>query len=85
MATDLPYPLPNPRPCGCAGIPVSAYGEPEKPNPSEESGRMGGLARGALALGGIAAVFVAMSILLPPEKEKPTVFGYVKPRKSLLP
>lgn len=83
MATDLPYPLPNPRPCGGAGIPASAYGEPEK---EEGGGRgMGGFARGALAFAGVFVAFGIMTLLVPVEKEKPTVFLPVKPRKPYLP
>ena len=82
MATDLPYPLPNPRPCGCNGPAMRVYGQTEK---AEASGQMSGFARGAVALGGIVAVFVAMSLIIPPEKEKPTVFLPAKPRKPYLP
>lgn len=81
MATDLPYPLPNPHPCGCKGIPASAYGEPEK----GAGNGMSGVARGALALVGVFAALGIMTLIMPPGKEKPTVFGYMKPQKSRLP
>ena len=46
---------------------------------------MGGFARGALAFAGVFVAFGIMTLLVPVEKEKPTVFLPVKPRKPYLP
>jgi len=81
-ATDLPYPLPNPRPCGCQGIPAHAYGEPE---PEKTGGGMSPAMKGVLAVVGAAGAILLLSALIPPEKQKPTVFGMVPQRKSRLP
>jgi len=81
-ATNLPYPLPNPRPCGCQGVPAHAYGEtePEKP----ENG-LGSVAKFALGAATLVGMFVLMSVIVPPAKEKPTIFLAPPPRKPYLP
>ena len=80
MATDLPYPLPNPRPCGCNGAVARAYGEADS-----AGGGSRGIVRGLLAVGGIAAMLVVMSLVVPPAKEKPTVFLPPPKRRPYLP
>ena len=80
MATDLPYPLPNPRPCGCNGAVATAYGEADSAGRGSQ-----GIVRGLLAVGGVAAMFVVMSLVVPPAKEKPTVFLPPPKRRPYLP
>lgn len=80
MATDLPYPLPNPHPCRCNKGAALVYGSAQ-----EGESKRSAFQKGATGLVILVGGFVLLTALLPPEKEQKTVFLPPTPRKSRLP